>query len=144
MSGALGVDWTCHLLPFHLIASDTWNGAEGEPVVPTAVHAVEDVHDTPYRIAPSAGCVNWGVRWIVQVAPFHFSARSFGAPTPMHEDREAHDTAYRLVSTTRGLGVRWIVHREPFHLSASDVVTGGAVSELPTAVHALGDVHDTP
>jgi hypothetical protein len=88
--------------------------------------------------------VNCGVRWIVQVAPFHFSARSFGAPTPMHEDREAHDTANRLVSTTRGLGVRWIVHREPFHRSASDVVTGGAVSEFPTAVHALGAVHDTP
>jgi hypothetical protein len=50
-----GVAWTFHVVPFHLIASDTWYGAAGEPVIPTAVQAVEDVHDTPYRMAPSVG-----------------------------------------------------------------------------------------
>ena len=69
------------------------------------------------------------------------------SPTAVHAVGDAHDTLLRkvnLYSAPPGLGVRWIVHVEPFHLSTSDVATVVPLPEVPTAMHAADDVHDTP
>ena len=46
---------------------------------PTAVHALFDVHDTPFREFPGA-LVAFGVLWIVQLVPFQRSASVESVP----------------------------------------------------------------
>ena len=114
--------------------------------MPTAVHAVRDVHDTPYRMDPFEGR-GLGVRWIAHFVPFHRSATDVPVaglyPTALQKVRDVHDRPWRS-APPRGLGVRWIAHFPPVHLSASDVLVGGAVSEYPTAVQEVREMHDTP
>ena len=63
----------------------------------------------------------------------------------MHASGEVQDTLYKeLEVAPGGPGVCWIVQFVPFHLSASDVATVVPLPEVPTAMHAVGDVHDTP
>jgi hypothetical protein len=50
------------------------NSAAPVPSVPTAVHAVADVHDTAEKNAWSALGTS-GVCWILQTRPFHRSTR---------------------------------------------------------------------
>ena len=64
-------------------------------------------------------------------------------PTAMHSFDVGHDTpASVLCSAFGGRGVLSIDHRDPFHRSASGTVTFPA-SELPTAVQARWEEHDT-
>jgi hypothetical protein len=141
-----GVRWILHVAPFHRMASDTVVWPPAEPVMPTAVHAVRDVHDTPYRMDPFEGR-GLGVRWIAHFVPFHRSATDVPVaglyPTALQKVRDVHDRPWRS-APPRGLGVRWIAHFPPVHLSASDVLVGGAVSEYPTAVQEVREMHDTP
>ena len=43
-----------------------------------------------------------------------------------------------------GSGIGWIVQFAPFQRSASNVATVVPLPAVPTAMHAVGDVHDTP
>ena len=85
----VGVDWSDQLVPFQPSARVP------EPSVPTAVHAVVDVQETPLRLLSGTA----GVLWIDQVVPFQRSTNStmFLAlfskyPTAVHAVDEVHDT----------------------------------------------------
>jgi hypothetical protein len=92
-----------------------------------------------------------GAGVIAHFVPFHLSASSAARPerprelpTVIHAVGEVHDTALSwTVVAPAGFGVGWIVHFVPFHRSTS----GASVlpwPELPTAVHAFDEVHETP
>lgn len=76
----MGVRSTVHFVPFHRSASVTT--VFGTPDVPTAVHALGEVHDTPSRLVVTEG-VGSGVDWIVYSLPFHLSAS--GASVEPHD-----------------------------------------------------------
>ena len=67
----MGVSWIVQLVPFQTSANVNWTPAIRK--CPTAVHAVFEVHDTPYRKL-SGALVALGVLWIVQLLPFQRSA----------------------------------------------------------------------
>jgi maltooligosyltrehalose synthase len=120
----LGVGWIVHFVPFHLSASGDSN-PEGRKEIPSAVHEVGDVQDTPFReldVAPTG----LGVGWIVHFVPFHLSARRALSefPTAVQAVWEVHDTPSSATVVEPGGegGVGWILHFVPFHLSASDDV----------------------
>ena len=79
---------------------------------PTAVHAVLDVHDTPFNSLSWAPAGVW-VLCNVQPLPFHASASGTGTPPLPMEDPTAlqallvvHDTPFRELSCAPlGLGV---------------------------------------
>ena len=118
---------------------------------PTAVHAVEAVHDRPLRNADWAPD-GLGVRWMRHLWPFHRSARFTAppelvteAPTAVHDVRDEHATANReLCRMPAGLGVDWIRHRRPSQCSARFTSVPEALTESPTAVHADCALHATP
>jgi len=85
--------------------------------LPTAVHAVADVHDTADRELPPVGL---GVGSITHVAPFQASASvpAMSAPTAVHSVADVHDTADRELPPV-GLDVGSITHFFPFQASAS-------------------------
>src|SRR5450759_1414511 len=64
-------------------------------------------------------------------------------PTAAHTSFEMHDTADRNGDTPVGLGVASSAQVSPFQTSAS-VMVYPAAFENPTAVHTVGNVHDTP
>ena len=68
-----GVVWVLQAVPFHASAKVT---SEFELLSsnPTAVQAVAEVHDTPYKALATAP-LGLGVVWIPQVVPFHTSAK---------------------------------------------------------------------
>jgi hypothetical protein len=101
------------------------------PLLPTAVQAVADVHQTLSRIVPA------GVGRIVQFAPSQASAS--GPPTPppigvcqptaMHAVTDGHETASNsLFPAPLGFGVGSITQSVPSHCSAI------VVSSTPGAV----------
>jgi hypothetical protein len=74
-----GVVWIVQVLPSQYSANVPAlpNGLASQS--PTAVHAVEDAHDTPdklLRIAP----LGFGMAWIIQFAPSQRSASDHGTP----------------------------------------------------------------
>jgi hypothetical protein len=77
------------------------------PVLPTAVHAMPDVHDTPLRLPPPDP--NVGVGSIHQRVPFQCSARVPvpADPTAVQAVAEKHDTPVSSMGelTPMGLGV---------------------------------------
>ncbi len=116
----LGVDWMVHAVPFHCSAS--------VPRVesPTAMHAVEDVQDTPEKpldCAPDG----FGVDWTAQVVPFHRSASvtptpelSVKLPTAVQLEADEHDTAFKnVLCAPGGSGIDWMLHVVPSHRSAN-------------------------
>ncbi len=116
----LGVDWMVHAVPFHCSAS--------VPRVesPTAMHAVEDVQDTPEKpldCAPDG----FGVDWTAQVVPFHRSVSvtptpelSVKLPTAVQLEADEHDTAFKNVPCAPGgSGIDWTRHVVPSHRSAN-------------------------
>jgi hypothetical protein len=107
------------------------------------VHADADVHDTPLSEAPPWDGL--GVGWMLQLVPFHRSARVPAAepPTAVHADAEVQDTPFRAPPPA-GVGVGWMLHLEPFHRSATARCTPAVVMLAPTAVHADADVQATP
>jgi hypothetical protein len=134
-------------------------------LLPTAVHALEDVHDTLVRALTNADGGS-GIGWSAQRRPSQRSAsatsrysprtpwyvpRLYATPTAVQAVGDAHDTAERIAfAYPEGLAVRWIDQRWPSHLSAS--VTSGLWSlpdpspsrYSPTAIHEFGDGHATP
>jgi hypothetical protein len=105
---------------------------------PTAVQFEAEVHETPERlyVVPVDGL---GLGTTDQVVPFHCSIRD--PPTAMQAEAEVHDTPSRPPEL--GLGTTDQV--VPFHCSIRDDTEKGAVCmvELPTAVQAVADEHET-
>src|SRR5215472_9572251 len=85
-----------------------------------------------------------GVYWVLQVVPAHRSASvpASEPPTAVQDDDDVHATADKKADPA-GLGVGWTRQRLPSHRSASALPRGAEV-DPPTAVHAVGEVHDTP
>jgi hypothetical protein len=136
----VGVDWTVHVVPSHLSASSA------EAVLPTAVHALGEVHETAPRKAP--GLAEVGVGWMRQAVPSHRSVIvpaglpevSECAPTAVQANCDVHETPVKKSPwVPGGVGVDWTVHVVPSHRSASS----SPEAVPPTAVHALGEVHET-
>ena len=105
-----------------------------------------DVHDTELSVLLSAwpGFSKAGVRF--QVLPFHSSetAKPDTWPTARHELADVQETPLNSVLLDENAGlVGWIVQRAPFQRSASACSGCPNDVEVPTAVHALGAVHDT-
>jgi hypothetical protein len=88
------------------------------------VHAVADVHETPFRLLPAP---TLGVARTLQRVPSQRSASVTGVPvlsvlfpTAVHAVAEVHDTPDRLLACApMGLGVVWIVQDVPSQPSAS-------------------------
>ena len=87
----LGVGWIVHLRPSHRSASVT-SLPEAPTASPTAVHADGALHATPMSVLMRAPA-GFGVRWTLQLRPFHRSAKvtdTFEAflyvPTAVHDD----------------------------------------------------------
>src|SRR5258708_3726697 len=117
---------------------------------PTAVQAVAS-HATPMKKLPSP-TASLGVGWMVQVVPFHRSARvvvpelevPFRFPAAVQAAGAVQDTAART-PPGGGLGVRWMAHFRPFHRSASVPAGLPALSgRAPTAGQKEGEVEDPP
>jgi hypothetical protein len=116
----LGVDWMVHAVPSHRSAS--------APRLedPTAVHAVEDVHDTPEKPLPCAPA-GFGVGCTAQEVPFQRSASvtplpelSRKVPTAVQAEADEHDTAFKNgPCAPGGSGTDWRLHVVPSHRSAS-------------------------
>jgi hypothetical protein len=86
----LGVGWMRQVRPSQRSTS-VFCLPEAPSESPTAVHAERDEHPAPLNKLPLAAS-GLGVRWTLQLAPFHRSTRvtpTFEAvtyvPTPMHE-----------------------------------------------------------
>ena len=108
---------------------------------PTAVQAVADAHDTPARrlIGAPAGD---GTGWMLQLVPFHLSARVPALDTPTAKQADTagiHATLVKKPPPCAGLGAGWMFQLVPFHPSARV-----PAFEAPTAVQADADVQDTP
>jgi len=132
----LGVVWIFQDVPFHASANVPLRS------LPTAVHAVADVHDTPDSTENPGGL---GVAWIFQDVPFHASANvPLGPlPTAMHEVADVHDTL-DSDAPPEVRGALWSFQAVPFHASASVTPTPELLPAPPTAMHDVADVHDTP
>jgi hypothetical protein len=118
--------------------------------VPTAVHAVADGHDTPYKASKRLGL---GVDSIAQLVPFKRSATvnespnvSVEYPTAVHAVLDVHDAPNRKLPVAWvGTGVGESAQLAPFHRSASVTSTiPPLLVSVPTSVHAVADAHDTP
>jgi hypothetical protein len=106
-----------HFVPFQRSVSAP------ELALPTAVHAVAELHATPLSEPLPAGS---GTGRIVHATPFHASASGVGislpptgeVPTAMHALAEVQD---RLFSELRSLtgAVACTVHVVPFQVAAS-------------------------
>jgi len=137
-----GVDFTVHFVPFHRSASVT-PAAPELSVVPTAVHAEDDVHDTEVRMGDGPGL---GVDWMLHAVPFHRSASvpRLEAPTAVHTVEDVHDTPEKPPNCApAGIGVGWIVQAVPFQRSASVMPAPELSRKVPTAVQAEADEQDT-
>jgi hypothetical protein len=109
------------------------------------VHVDDEAHDTLFRKA------NWapagvGVGWMLQLVPFHPSARvpAFETPTAVQPEDVGQATLVRKPPPCAGLGVGWMLQLVPFHRSARVLALGVKALEPPTAVQADADVHETP
>jgi len=142
----LGVGWIRQVVPFHRSARVTKVPAPSV-VWPTAVHDAGDVHETPEK--PPGGRV--GVGRMRHRVPFHRAARnppmSLGLevpPTATQDLGEVQATLNRpLAAAPTRLGVGWMAHRVPFQCSAKVTGVLRPLIELPTAMQAEADVHDT-
>jgi len=141
-----GVGWTRQAVPFHRSARGTKMPAR-LVVWPTAVHAEGDVHETVESIP--GGSV--GVGRMLHRVPFHRSARNPPMslrlevpPTAMHDLGEVQATLNRpLAAAPTRLGVDWMAHRVPFQRSPRVTGVFRLPVELPMAVQAEADLHDT-
>src|SRR5215470_14068002 len=144
-----------HLRPSHRSASvpSDWPVA-GLNSLPTAMQDDRDVHATPFRsLTPRPGGL--AVGWMLQVWPFHRSARVASPgpvvsarrpPTAVHADGEVHDTESRNHPPPGGSGVGRMRQVWPFHCSASVLVAGpeNGFPCPPTARQDHRDRHETP
>jgi len=143
----LGVGRMVHFLPFHRSARDR-AGPDWDAVVkyaPVAMQADGEVQDTASRKLCTA-LAGFGVGWMVQVVPFHRSARVLPfavPPTAVQAEREGHHTLFSPPPPA-GLGVGWIRQMWPFHCSASVTMVRDLLVVAPTAVQAERAVQATP
>jgi hypothetical protein len=142
----LGVAWIRHRVPFHRSAKVLALGVKALET-PTAVQDEADVHETPEK--PPGGRA--GVGRMLHRVPFHRSARnqpmSLGLevpPTAMQDLGDVQATLNRpLAAAPARLGVDWMAHVVPFQCSARVTGVLRLLIELPAAVQAEADVHDT-
>src|SRR6516165_7446461 len=87
-----------------------------------------------------------GVVWMLQLEPFHRSARLpvLEFPAAVHADADVQATPFSSPPPWGGLGVPWMRHRVPFHRSARVLALGVKGLEAPAAMHVVADVHATP
>ena len=111
----------------------------GANELPTAMHALADVHDTALRLlwlVPAGLGVGWTVHW----TPFHSSARVFGgwAPTDSHAIAEVHDTPRSLLEPGSGVGASR-------HLWPSQITVRAVLPErrVPIATQAAAELQET-
>jgi hypothetical protein len=135
-----------HLFPFHRSAKDR-AGPDGDEVVkytPAAMQAEDDVQDTAIKkLCTAPGGL--GVGRMVQVVPFHRSARVLPLavpPTAVQAEREAHDTPFSAPPPA-GVEVGWIRQVVPFHRSARVAVVRDLLVVAPTATQAERAMHAT-
>src|SRR3954471_12524968 len=109
------------------------------------MHAFADEHDRPASVSDESG---FGVGCTVHAVPSQRSASGSSKgpfrelPTATQVVTDGHDTADSAPSIgASGAGAGWTVHAVPSHRSAR---TGRVSPGLPTAVHAAGELHDTP
>ncbi|MDQ6744435.1 MAG: hypothetical protein M3Z27_00200 [Actinomycetota bacterium] len=119
------------------------------------MQAAAEVQDTPLRLTFVAP-IGMGVLWIVQLVPSQPSIRGVVVlvvplvlteiPTAVQAVGEVQDTALRLLlELPIGMGALWALQLVPSQRSIKGVVVVPLPSrELPTAVQAVGEVHDTP
>jgi len=144
-----GVDWIDQLVPFQASASVTLV-PELSVELPTAVHVLADVHETPEKVL-DASPAGVGVDWIDQLVPSQASAKvtlgpelSAALPTASQEVEEMHETAARIGPLApAGFGVDSIDQLVPSQASASVTILPELLVLLPTATHAP-DVQETP
>src|SRR5260370_862726 len=137
-----GVGWMVQLLPFHRSAKVVVPEFDVAFRFPAAVQAAGVVQDTAARKPPGGGL---GVGWMVQLVPFHRSARvpvglpklSVRPPTAVQATANVQDTAARKPPPA-GLGVCWMRQFVPSHRSAR-----GRFAAVPVAMQADGAVQDT-
>src|SRR5215469_17582458 len=77
-----------------------------------------------------------GVGWMLQLVPFHRSARlpALEFPAAMHADADVQATPFSSPPPWGGLGVPWMVQRVPFHRSARGLALGAQRAVAPDAV----------
>jgi hypothetical protein len=130
-----GVLWTVQLVPSHTSTSveafrPPWLHAaylpsEGsDELHPTATHAVEELHDTPFNRVEVPGLAV-GRLWIVQLVPSHRSASASAVPadvwyepTAVHAAGAEHETATRDEAAGAAGAVGCTTQREPFEIAA--------------------------
>jgi len=147
----LGLLWRLHVVPFQPSANGASEPAAPMIVAPTAVQALADGHETPWRTLEVAP-VGFGVLWMAQSAPFQPSANVTGVPvmltkepTEMQAVDDMHDTASSSLSVAPvGFGVPSMAQPLPFQTSAKVTAVPALLTMNPTAVQAVEDVHDTP
>ena len=137
---ALGVGWISQLVPSQCSTSATTEQHDSVSE-PTAVQSVGDEHDTSTRpafVAPGGS----GDCWSDQLVPFQRAATGMLLmdPTAVQAVGDAHDTPFSsTLFAPDGKGVGWTDHLVPSQRSTRT----DPVPEIPTAVHAVGEVHET-
>jgi hypothetical protein len=114
------------------------------------MQAVLEGHDTPVSEIPDAP--GGAARLVaLHVSPFQTSTTPFGrayavpaCPTATHMVAVGQDTPVSFTNgVTAGAGIVWSDQVAPFQRSASSWLRPRGVLTVPTAVHALGLLHDT-
>lgn len=117
-------------------------------VWPTAVQVVADGQDPAKRfelIAPAGFCVVWAVH----VVPSHASANvpadaPLAPPNAAQVVAEVHDTPASCVfGEPAGLGGNCMIQLLPVKRSAKAKTVEALLTQNPTAVQAVAEVHDT-
>jgi hypothetical protein len=148
----LGVGWIDQRVPSHRSASVPTGFPALSVRNPTAVHEDGEVHATAVNKLPGDP-MGIGAACRCQRVPSHRSEKIPAGlpellkmvPTAMHDDPDVQLTPNRAAAAApAGSGVAWMLHRLPFHRSASVVAPRALGWAAPTAVHADGDVQDTP
>jgi hypothetical protein len=149
--GGFGVGWMRHAVPFQRSASAVVcpELSKESPVVVQADGEVQDIDPPTKTPCAPAGA---GMGRVFQVLPFHRSESGDGlgvlgpeAPVAMQNERVGQDTVPKMLPwAPRGLGVGWTRQVVPFHRSARATRMPALLVVWPTAVHAAGDVHETP
>ena len=134
-------------LGWAIVSSVQWVPSQRSAVVPTAMHAVAAVQETPSRRLTSPAAL--GVVWMAQLVPFQASA-SVTLVVPVNEEPTASHAVAEMHETPRSplevwlaaLEVAWMVQVLPFQTSAS-VLAVPPLENCPTASHAVADVQET-
>ena len=117
-------------------------------LAPTAVHTVGPTHDTESSVVCVADVLGLDAR--DQLLPFQVSTSVSKSmlsvedePTAVHAEGPVHDTPVRAFWTGAALGLTTMDQLLPSHISTSVCGAELAVMLEPTAIHAVGLLHDT-